>query len=209
MNTRNSEGVKSRASALAVRLATRFGYSPLFFYGISLISVASFIVSLTHGPRLFPLINYRCRSIMRPILNRLSRSSPRRCFTDFRKRTLWIPPRDRRWLDNYGRTTFGYASTLIRGKIVHARCTHGDLQGTVNKAGARFPTLQAMWASTHEKSRRKLTIWLDKWELDRNDGWIGILFTFSFFLEDIGFHRKCRINMHVALSGQIEFWEFD
>lgn len=93
MNTRNSEGAKGFSTA--VRLATRLGTSPLIFYGVSLISAAPFIVSLTHGPRLFPLINYRCRSITRPILNHLPRSSPRRCFTDFRKRTLWIPPRDR------------------------------------------------------------------------------------------------------------------
>lgn len=48
MNTRNSEGVKG--SSAAIRLATRLGTSPLIFYSVSLISAASFIVSLTHGP---------------------------------------------------------------------------------------------------------------------------------------------------------------
>lgn len=134
----------------AARLATRSATSPLIFYGVSLISAAPFIVSLTHGPRLFPLINYRCRSITPPILNHLPRSSPPLVAalrilesgrSEFRRARFY---RARRWLDNYGRTVAPVIREHVNSRKNRA-CTWcvlrtGDSREAVNKAGARFPT---------------------------------------------------------------------
>lgn len=125
-----------RTASTVVCLATHSGTGLLVFYSVSLIFTAP-LHCVPHAcsppPPLFPLINYRCRSITHPILNRAPRSSSRCCFTDFRKRTLWIPRRDRSQVAGYN---YGRATLAIERKNRACTRVHDGSQGVVNKAAS-------------------------------------------------------------------------
>lgn len=157
-----------RTASTVVCLATHSGTGLLVFYGVSLISTAPFIVCLTHAlPPLFPLINYRCRSITHPILNRAPRSSSRCCFTDFRKRTLWIPRRDRSQVAGYN---YGRATSAIERKNRACTRVHDGKESLIRLLAQGFPTSRAMRADARKIATEANRLTTRQMGVDNNNG---------------------------------------